>query len=190
MEIFILKSLWNCTCLQWPCILHGMQALSKLPYRLLMASVSHLCHTEQDRIHTEQNPGCCWVSWKDDNIWERTKPPSSPSSSHVQQWPGEKLHAGPSCTISTGVLPADVFLGEPGRAARAVLLLESWGTVTARKRGKEKTKCEMAIFLWGMAVILCDCRMCVLTHFLFQRTICDVGESRNVTFSENGHGSE
>lgn len=50
-EIFILKSLLNYTCLPWPCILHDLQALSELPYRLSMASVFHLCHTEQD--HTE-----------------------------------------------------------------------------------------------------------------------------------------
>lgn len=153
-----------------------MQALSELPYRLIMASVSHLRSIVQDHAHTEQNLGCCWVSWKNDNIWERTKSPFTPSSSHLQQWPGGKLHAGLSCNISTGMFPADMFLGGPGRAARAVLLLESWGTVTVRKRGKEETKFETAALFWGREVTLYDCRMYVLTHFLFKRMICDAGE--------------
>ena len=59
-----------------------------------------------------------------------------------------------------------------------------------RRRGREKTKFEMAILLQGREVTLHDCRMCVLTQFLFKRMTCDVGESRNTTFSDSSSGSE
>lgn len=45
-----------------------------------------------------------------------------------------------------------------------------------RKRGKEETKFETAALLWGREVTLYDCRMYVLTHFLFKRMIFDAGE--------------
>lgn len=105
-------------------------------------------------------------------------------SAQLQQWPEGKLCAKPSCTIPTDVFPADMSLGGP------LLLLLSWGTVTVRRRGKEKTKFEMAILLQGRKLPLHDCRMCVLTQFLFKGMICDLGESRNTTFSESSSGSE
>lgn len=192
MEILILEPLLNCMHLQWPvhpywytgtvwvAIQTQYGQCNLFVWYRTVPILSRICMLLLSLLGKMPVPG------------KGPNPLSFPCSisSQLHQWPGGDLHAGPSCTIPTGVFPADISLGVPGSAARAVLLLVPWRTATVRRRGKQKTKFEMAILLQCREVTLCDCRVCVLSWHLFKRMTCGVGESRNTTSSESNSGSE
>lgn len=88
------------------------------------------------------------------------------------------------------MFPADMSLEMPGSIVRGSPTAGVTRDYNSEEEGEGKVKICDSHLLQGREATLHDCRMCTLTQLLFKRMFCDVGKSRNTTFSESCSGSE